>query len=509
MECKQESLLQEETYYKSNEVYKELGYSKHQNLLKRIRELIKDYPNEFIESYYIARRGKKQPSYLISPKGMEVFKDANAPEGYYKSNEIYKELGYPEHYKIRAKIKELLKDYPNEFIESTYLAVSGRICPNYLISPKGAEMLDKTGGLIPEGYCVSNEIYEELGYSEHVNLCKKIKRLLKDYPNEFIESTYLAVSGNTYLNYLISPKGVEILKYTGETAPEGYYKSNDIWKETGYSSHSTLCKSIKRLLKDYPNEFIESTFINERGFEFLNYFISSKGLDILKKHKKDITKPEMLGKFVEPITVNTPFGAVMTATIKEETYYRVFDLVAIFNYKTNTTDTVKNFNLRRKVVNFEGFSTKHLVVDKNDLYSMIATNTTRTQEEKIALMEALGLDTDKVIITGDRPEIAFVDKLERTLRPLNIKGERQYSVLNYRIDYYIPSLKIAVEYDENDHKFYPYEAQELRQKRIEKELGCKFIRLSDKEDDFYNVGLVMKEISLAITREVISEIKRA
>lgn len=91
-------------------------------------------------------------------------------------------------------------------------------------------------------------------------------------------------------------------------------------------------------------------------------------------------------------------------------------------------------------------------------------------------------------------EYAFLDVLEDALKPFKIYGERQYKVLNYRIDFYIPSLKIAIEYDENNHSNYSYEDQELRQSMIQKELGCKFIRVSDKNSHFYNVGLILKEL---------------
>lgn len=94
----------------------------------------------------------------------------------------------------------------------------------------------------------------------------------------------------------------------------------------------------------------------------------------------------------------------------------------------------------------------------------------------------------------ERKEITFLNKLEQALKPFNITGIRQYKVFNYRIDYYIPSLKIAIEYDENNHKQYTYEQHEGRQMEIENELGCKFIRVSDKESDEYNIGLVIKEL---------------
>lgn len=93
-----------------------------------------------------------------------------------------------------------------------------------------------------------------------------------------------------------------------------------------------------------------------------------------------------------------------------------------------------------------------------------------------------------------RKELEFLDKLEHSLIPFGLRGINQYTIFNYRIDYYIPNLNIAIEYDENDHKNYSYEAHEGRQKEIEKELGCRFIRVSDKNSDEYNIGLVIKEI---------------
>ena len=101
---------------------------------------------------------------------------------------------------------------------------------------------------------------------------------------------------------------------------------------------------------------------------------------------------------------------------------------------------------------------------------------------------------DVYIIEPDRKEVTFINKLETALIPFKLKGIKQFRILNYRIDYYISNLNIAIEYDENNHKNYSYKAHEGRQKEIEKELGCRFIRVSDKNSDEYNIGLVIKEI---------------
>ena len=98
-----------------------------------------------------------------------------------------------------------------------------------------------------------------------------------------------------------------------------------------------------------------------------------------------------------------------------------------------------------------------------------------------------------------RLELRFLDGLEEALKPFNINdGIRQYSInvnnKHYRIDYYIQSLNIAIEYDENGHASYSYEEHEGRQKEIENKLSCKFIRVSDENTDAYNIGLVLKNI---------------
>lgn len=111
---------------------------------------------------------------------------------------------------------------------------------------------------------------------------------------------------------------------------------------------------------------------------------------------------------------------------------------------------------------------------------------------KCQLIQCLGLD-NRIEVIGRR-EVEFIEELELALRPFGLEGLKQYSILNYRVDFYIPELNIAIEYDENNHQNYTYEKHEGRQLKIEKELGCKFIRVSDKHSNAYNIGLVIKEM---------------
>lgn len=120
----------------------------------------------------------------------------------------------------------------------------------------------------------------------------------------------------------------------------------------------------------------------------------------------------------------------------------------------------------------------------------------RNYENKLPLLMWFKNHTNKEIniILHNRPEMYFIDELEQVLCGMGIKSIRQYSVLSYYIDCYVPQFRLAIEYDENDHEYYTYEKQELRQRNIESKLKCTFIRLSDVNSNLYNIGLVMNQI---------------
>ena len=76
------------------------------------------------------------------------------------------------------------------------------------------------------------------------------------------------------------------------------------------------------------------------------------------------------------------------------------------------------------------------------------------------------------------------------------KGENmqtQYSVLGYRIDFYFHDDKLAIEVDEKCHKDRNIDHEIQRQKTLEKEFGCKFIRIDPDEEDF-NIFTAINEI---------------
>ena len=60
----------------------------------------------------------------------------------------------------------------------------------------------------------------------------------------------------------------------------------------------------------------------------------------------------------------------------------------------------------------------------------------------------------------------------------------QHSVLGYRIDLYLPKYKLAIEVDELGHCTRDIKSEIERKNRIEKELGCKFIRIDPSRKNF-------------------------
>ena len=60
----------------------------------------------------------------------------------------------------------------------------------------------------------------------------------------------------------------------------------------------------------------------------------------------------------------------------------------------------------------------------------------------------------------------------------------QHFVLGYKIDAYFLKYKLAVEVDERGHKVRDLECEIERQKLLEKELVCKFIRINLSTENF-------------------------
>ena len=96
-----------------------------------------------------------------------------------------------------------------------------------------------------------------------------------------------------------------------------------------------------------------------------------------------------------------------------------------------------------------------------------------------------------------RKEIEIVGFLQDILTQMMIPFEFQKRVANYRIDLYLPSQKLAIEIDENNHADRDPSYEQEREECVQEELGCKFLRINPDASDFKLsscVGRIMREI---------------
>lgn len=99
----------------------------------------------------------------------------------------------------------------------------------------------------------------------------------------------------------------------------------------------------------------------------------------------------------------------------------------------------------------------------------------------------------KYNIRSARFEYKYINEIQDFLNVINIKYISQYSVGNYKIDLYIPKYNIAIEIDEEEHK-YQQDYDKVRQKYIEKQIHCKFIRINEGESCGCAIARIMREL---------------
>ena len=137
----------------------------------------------------------------------------------------------------------------------------------------------------------------------------------------------------------------------------------------------------------------------------------------------------------------------------------------------NEGEPVLDKLIRRKLTASDG---KKYLTDVADLETLIEIIRLTPSPNRTQLLQELGFE-----ITKQRKEFAFGnDIVENLFSDYTIIKQLPVLNGNYRIDWYIPELKLAIEFDESPHNFRK-EEDTSRQQAIEAELGCRFIRYKD------------------------------
>ena len=85
--------------------------------------------------------------------------------------------------------------------------------------------------------------------------------------------------------------------------------------------------------------------------------------------------------------------------------------------------------------------------------------------------------------------------------------QTQYTVLNYRIDLYFHKYKLAIEIDELGHNDRNIDYEKKRQRELERELDCVFIRINPDAADlniFKEINKIHRHIN-QLTEEQIKQ----
>ena len=88
-------------------------------------------------------------------------------------------------------------------------------------------------------------------------------------------------------------------------------------------------------------------------------------------------------------------------------------------------------------------------------------------------------------------EKTTLDSIKNAFEGENI--QTYYRVSGYEIDVYFHDYKLAVETDKKDHQDRDISCEIERQKALEKELSCKFIRINPDKENF-NIFKAQNEI---------------
>lgn len=198
------------------------------------------------------------------------------------------------------------------------------------------------------------------------------------------------------------------------------------------------------------------------------------------------------------------FGQLRYVKTKNGYDFLVMDVAKIFGYRNSNCAMRTKVNEEDRSIRYaetQGGMQKVVSINEHGLCSFVALSEKVDKEFKNSFLEWLVLKgvldrnyLDKFYITKTRAEIEFVDALSHVLEKFDIVGIKQYRCKNFNIDYYIPKLNIVVEYDENNHKYYDDNYDNKRQKEIENILKCKFIRVSESDPVYENVGIVLQHI---------------
>ena len=166
-------------------------------------------------------------------------------------------------------------------------------------------------------------------------------------------------------------------------------------------------------------------------------------------------------------------------------WFKAKDVCAALEYDTANLDNtmerhVDKADRMQRVDRSSGQRRKVNFINRDGVVSLVMNSSTMiSQDWKLSLLKSLNIDVTNLVFEKKR---RFEHHCFENMVKVMFDGYKilpQFTVGDYRLDFYIPDLKIAIEIDEQHHERQQEEDKE-RQKFIEKCLGCKFLRIKER-----------------------------
>lgn len=197
---------------------------------------------------------------------------------------------------------------------------------------------------------------------------------------------------------------------------------------------------------------------------------------------------------------NPEFGKVRTVVISGDPWFVGNDVAGVLGYKypkdairDNVDDddkmVVKLSDIQERIPDHMKGS-KITIVNKRGLSNLIFKSEKLSKKDKDYFIKIFDVKSSFY----SRKEIEFKDELFDFFKSIGLNVLHQNTVGKYRVDFYIPYLNLVIEYDESEHSNYNINNEKAREAFILNALKCKIIRISDKNSNAYNLGLITKEL---------------
>jgi hypothetical protein len=107
-------------------------------------------------------------------------------------------------------------------------------------------------------------------------------------------------------------------------------------------------------------------------------------------------------------------------------------------------------------------------IKESDVWRLIHKSQKVTEQEKKNIVNFF--DFTKTEIFTSRQEIEFGKELKNFIKTIyNLEVQTQYFVKNYKLDFYIPELNLAIEFDEKHHRYHQTKIRKLKEMEEKKE----------------------------------------